>query len=131
MFHSNTKIMIVDDMKAVRRLMTGTLKRLGYENVIQAEDGALAWQALTTEKPPVELIISDWSMPNGTGIDLLKRVRGSQLFNSLPFILVTAESQQEQIIEAIQAGVSEYVVKPFTPEILKEKLSKVHRKLAA
>lgn len=129
MFDPGTRILVVDDMLTMRKIVIKTCKELGFTDIIEAPDGALGWQALTTAKPAVGLIISDWNMPNCSGLELLKRVRGDSRFGKTPFVMVTAEAEQHQIIEAIKAGVSNYVVKPFTPEALKEKLEAVHKKL--
>lgn len=119
----NIKILIVDDFATMRRIVKNILVQLGYKNIIEADDGTSALNVLKTEK--VDLIISDWNMPKMTGLDLLKAVRGNDATASLPFIMVTAEAQQDNIIQAVKAKVSQYIVKPFTAETMQEKLSKV------
>ena len=131
MFPANTKILVVDDMLTMRKLVTKACKDLGYQNVIDAADGAKAWEALSGSSEPIGLIISDWNMPNCTGLDFLKRVRSSSQYGKTPFIMVTAESEQSQILQAAAAGVSSYIIKPFTAEALKEKIAAVYSKLAA
>lgn len=130
MFDPKTRILVVDDMMTMRRLVMKALKDLGFSDFTEAADGALAWQALHSSNPPFGLVVSDWNMPNCTGLDLLKRVRGDSRFAQLPFVLLTAESEQGQILEAVKARVSGYIVKPFNAQSLKEKLEAAHKKAA-
>jgi two-component system chemotaxis response regulator CheY len=120
---TSIKVLIVDDFATMRRIVKGVLKQLGFNNIIEAEDGNAALEELKKEK--IGLIVSDWNMPNMSGLDLLKAVRGNEQFKSIPFIMVTAEGQKENVIEAVKSGVSNYIVKPFTPETFNEKLQKV------
>ncbi len=120
---TSIKVLIVDDFATMRRIVKGVLKQLGFNNIIEAEDGNAALEELRKEK--IGLIVSDWNMPNMSGLDLLKAVRGNEQFKSIPFIMVTAEGQKENVIEAVKSGVSNYIVKPFTPETFNEKLQKV------
>ncbi len=129
MFDPKTRILIVDDMMTMRKMVGKVCKELGFTDLTEAADGALAWEAVTGASPPFGLIISDWNMPNCSGIDFLRRVRGDKRFGKTPFVLVTAEAEQHQIVEAIKAGVSNYVIKPFTKESLMEKLEAVHKKM--
>ncbi|MEF3168270.1 MAG: chemotaxis response regulator CheY [Deltaproteobacteria bacterium] len=122
-FDTNMKILIVDDFATMRRIVKNILTQLGFKNFIEAEDGTIAWDVLQKEK--VDFIVSDWNMPTMTGIELLKKVRADERFKDLPFIMVTAEAQKENIIEAVKARVSNYIVKPFTPETLSEKIQKI------
>ena len=131
MFASTTRILVVDDMMTMRKLVAKTCRDLGFTDITEASDGAQAWEKVGAASPHFGLIISDWNMPNTTGLDLLKRVRSDSRFGKTPFVLVTAESEQSQIMEAVKAGVSNYVVKPFTAEMLKEKLEQVHKKISA
>lgn len=131
MFDPKIKILVVDDMMTMRKIVTKALKEMGFSDFIEAGDGAKAWEALNQSATAVSLVISDWNMPNSTGLDLLKRVRGDGRFKKLPFILLTAEAEATQVSEAIQVGVSGYMVKPFTLELLKEKLEAVHKRHAA
>lgn len=119
----NLKILIVDDMSTMRRIIKNTLKQLGYQHMEEAEDGQQALGRLRQES--FGFVVSDWNMPNMSGLDLLKAIRQDPSLNSLPFMLVTAESKKENILEAIQSGVSNYIVKPFTADILKEKIDKI------
>jgi two-component system chemotaxis response regulator CheY len=119
----NMKILIVDDFATMRRIVKNILTQLGFKNVIEADDGTTALDVLKSEK--IELIISDWNMPKMTGLDLLKAVRSDASMANTPFIMVTAEAQQDNIILAVKAKVSQYIVKPFTAETLAEKLQKI------
>ena len=106
-------------------------REIGFTNIQEAADGALAWEIISSAKPPIGLIISDWNMPNCTGIELLKRVRGDSRFKSTPMMLVTAETEKTQIVEALKAGVSGYVLKPFTKDILHKQLEEAYKKAVA
>ncbi len=114
----------------MRKLVVKALKEIGFTDFTEAADGRIAWETLGAATPPIGLIISDWNMPNATGIDLLRRVRAESRFKHLPFLLVTAEAERTQVAEALQAGVSNYVIKPFTADSLKEKLEAAHKKLS-
>lgn len=120
---TNIKILIVDDFSTMRKIIRNILTQLGFKNILEADDGTTALEILSKEK--VDLIISDWNMPKMSGLDLLKAVRANEATKDLPFVMVTAEAQKENILEAIKHKVSQYIVKPFTPETLKEKLEKV------
>jgi two-component system, chemotaxis family, chemotaxis protein CheY len=120
---TSMKVLVVDDFATMRRIVKGVLKQLGFSNIIEAEDGNAALGEL--KKDNFGLIVSDWNMPNMTGLDLLKAVRGDTSLKSIPFLMVTAEGQKENVIEAVKAGVTNYIVKPFTPETFGEKLKKV------
>ena len=119
----NMKILVVDDFATMRRIVKNILVQLGFKNIVEADDGTTAVDVLKSEK--IDLIISDWNMPKMTGLDLLKHVRGDANIADTPFIMVTAEAQQDNIILAVKAKVSQYIVKPFTAETLGEKLEKV------
>ncbi len=120
---TSMNVLVVDDFATMRRIVKGVLKQWGFSNIIEAEDGNAALGELRKEK--FGLIVSDWNMPNMSGLDLLKAVRGDATLKTIPFIMVTAEGQKENVIEAVKAGVSNYIVKPFTPETFGEKLQKV------
>ena len=124
--NKNMRILIVDDFSTMRRIIKNILKQLEFTNVVDADDGTTAWEVLNKDK--IEFVISDWNMPKMTGLELLKKVRSSEEFADLPFLMVTAEGQQENIIEAVQAGVSNYIVKPFTPETIEQKIEKIFNK---
>jgi two-component system chemotaxis response regulator CheY len=121
--NTNMRVLIVDDFSTMRRIIKNILRQLGFSNIIEADDGSAAWEILN--KDQVDFIISDWNMPQMTGIELLRKVRASEEFADLPFLMVTAEAQQENIIEAVQAKVSNYIVKPFTAETLGQKINKI------
>jgi two-component system chemotaxis response regulator CheY len=132
MFPPNTKVLVVDDMLTMRKLVSRCLKDLGFTDITEADDGETAWPLLeagaTGKTPAFQLIVSDWNMPKLTGLGLLKKVRAHEAMKNLPFLFVTAEAEKHQIIEAIQAGVSNYITKPFTPATMKEKLGAVWTK---
>ena len=117
------RILVVDDFSTMRRIIKNILRQLGFNNILEADDGSTAWETLNKDK--IDFIISDWNMPQMTGIELLRKVRASEEFGDLPFLMVTAEAQQENIIEAVQAKVSNYIVKPFTAETMKQKIDKI------
>lgn len=134
MFPNNTRILVVDDMKTMRLVMKKALTTLGFSDITEADDGETAWpmiQQAAINGTPFQLILSDWNMPKMKGLDLLKMVRGQDNIKSVPFILVTAESESEQVKVAISHGVSQYVVKPFTAQALSEKLASVVAKKAS
>ena len=127
MFDPNTKVLVVDDMPTMRKLVKRTLGLLGMTQFEEAGDGQMAW-TLLSEKKDFGLVISDWNMPNCTGLELLKRARADSRFKNIPFLLLTAEGEAEQVKEAVMAGVDGYVLKPFTHEALTEKLEQTHKK---
>jgi two-component system chemotaxis response regulator CheY len=120
------RVLVVDDFSTMRRIVRNILKQLGFTNVVEADDGTTAWEILNSQG--ADFIVSDWNMPKMTGIDLLRKVRASEEFADLPFLMVTAEAQQENIIEAVQAKVSNYIVKPFTADTLGQKIDKIFNK---
>ena len=122
-FNPNMRVLIVDDFSTMRRIVRNILRQIGLANVVEADDGTTAWEILNREK--IDFVVSDWNMPKMPGIDLLRKVRSSEQFANLPFLMVTAEAQQENIIEAVQAKVSNYIVKPFTADTLKQKIDKI------
>ena len=117
------KILVVDAFGNMRRIVKGILKQLGYKRVIEAEDGIAALQELKKEN--IGLIMADWNIPKMTGLGLLKAVRSDKSFKDIPFIMITAEGEKKNVLEAVRAGVSNIVIKPFAPEILKEKIENV------
>lgn len=123
MADSNMKILLIDDFATMRRIIKNLLKDIGYTKVEEANDGDVALEMLNQE--PFDFVISDWNMPNMTGIDLLKAVRADDKLKDLPFLMVTAEAKPENVTEALNAGVSNYIVKPFTSVTLKEKIDKI------
>ena len=129
MFDFNKRVLVVDDMLTMRKLVSKHCTKIGFTDIIDAEDGNKAWEAINSATPPVTLVLSDWNMPECSGLDLLKKIRGDEKLKWLPFIMITAESEKNQIVEAIKAGVSNYIVKPFSADQLKSKLEETHAKL--
>jgi len=132
MFPKNCKILIIDDMKTMRMVMKKHLKTIGFADITEADDGATAWPLIemaASGGAPFQLILSDWNMPQMQGIDLLKKVRAHNSLKKSPFIMVTAETEKTQIMEAIKAGVSNYLMKPFTVESLTERLEQTYKKI--
>lgn len=123
MIDPKMKILVVDDFATMRRIIKNILKDLGYENIFEADCGLSALEILKKEN--INFIISDWNMPQMSGIELLKAVRHSEQWQDIPFLMVTAEGQKENVIEAAKNKVSNYIVKPFTAEVLREKINKI------
>ncbi len=131
MFPENTKFLVVDDFATMRKIVKKVLTQLGYKNIEEADDGNTAWPMIKdahSNGNPYDIIISDWNMPGMTGVDLLKNVRGDANLKEMPFVMVTAESEQKNIVEAVKAGVSDYIVKPFNANTLKTKLEALYSK---
>jgi two-component system chemotaxis response regulator CheY len=118
------KLLVVDDSSTMRRIIKNTLSRLGYEDVLEGEDGLQGWAALNGN-PDTGMLITDWNMPEMNGLELVKKVRADARFVDLPIIMVTTEGGKAEVITALKAGVNNYIVKPFTPQVLKEKLAAV------
>ena len=127
MSDQSMRILVVDDFSTMRRIVRNLLKDIGYSNTDEADDGARALQKLKTER--FDFVLSDWNMPNMTGIDLLRAIRADESIKHLPVLMITAEARKENIIEAAEAGASGYIVKPFTAATLDEKLKKIMRTL--
>ena len=123
----NMKILIVDDFSTMRRIIKNLLRDLGYNNTHEADDGNTALPML--KNGDYQFVVTDWNMPGMQGIDLLKAIRLDDKLKHLPVLMVTAEAKREQIIEAAQAGVNGYVVKPFTAQALKEKIEKIFERI--
>ncbi|KAB2825425.1 chemotaxis response regulator CheY [Aliivibrio finisterrensis] len=121
------KILIVDDFSTMRRIVKNLLRDLGFNNTQEADDGLTALPML--KKGGFDFVVTDWNMPGMQGIDLLKTIRADDELKHLPVLMITAEAKREQIIEAAQAGVNGYIVKPFTAATLKEKLDKIFERL--
>lgn len=118
------KFLVVDDSVTMRRIVVNSLKNLGYNNYVEAVDGSDAMAKLEADKS-INFVITDWNMPNVSGLDLTKKIRSNGQTASLPILMVTTRGVKEDIVEALQAKVSNYVVKPFTPQILKEKIDQI------
>lgn len=125
----NMKILIVDDFSTMRRIIKNVLHELGFHNTDEADDGATALPMLRAGN--YNFVITDWNMPGMQGIDLLKAIRSDTKLASTPVLLVTAEAKKDQIVVAAQAGVNGYIVKPFTADTLREKISKIFERLQA
>ena len=123
------RILIVDDFSTMRRIVKNLLNDLGFTNTAEADDGTTALVEL--QKAKFDLVVTDWNMPGMPGIDLLKAIRADASLAKIPVLMVTAEAKREQIVEAAQAGVNGYVVKPFTAQTLKEKIEKILASRAA
>ena len=119
----NMKVLIVDDFATMRRILKNIMKQIGFSDITEADNGKNALKVLKSQK--IDLILCDWNMPEMAGIEVLNTVRGDDELKNTPFIMVTAEAQKENILEAVKAGVSSYVVKPFTAETVEQKLQKV------
>lgn len=124
----NLRILIVDDFSTMRRIVKNLLNDLGFSNTAEAEDGNAALAML--RQGGFQFVITDWNMPGMTGIELLKNIRADPALAKLPVLMVTAEQKREQIIEAAQAGVNGYIIKPFTAVTLQEKLDKIFERMA-
>ncbi|AEV26104.1 MULTISPECIES: chemotaxis response regulator CheY [Azospira] len=123
------KFLVVDDFSTMRRIVRNLLKELGFTNVDEAEDGAIALQKL--QGGGFDFVVSDWNMPNMDGLTLLQTIRATPNLKHLPVLMITAEAKKENIIAAAQAGASGYIVKPFTAAVLAEKLQKIFEKMGA
>lgn len=123
MNEKNTKVLIVDDFATMRKVVRNLLKQSGYEDIVEAEDGVMALKVLKSQK--IDVVVSDWNMPNMTGLELLKAVRADADLANTPFLMVTAEALQDNVVAAVKAGVNNYIVKPFTAEVLNEKIRKI------
>ena len=119
----NMKVLVVDDFATMRRIVKNILKKIGFSNIIEAEDGKSALKMLQNDK--FDLIMCDWNMPEMPGIELLAKIRSDEQLKKIPFVMVTAEAQKNNIIYAVKAGVSSYIVKPFTAETVDQKLKKI------
>jgi len=129
MANLNMKILVVDDFSTMRRIVKNLLRQIGYSDIEEAEDGEQAYSKLMNGG--FSFVVSDWNMPNMDGLELLKKVRSDPELKDLPILMVTAEAEKDKVVTAIQAGVNNYIVKPFTGEVLKEKMDKILEKLQA
>jgi two-component system, chemotaxis family, chemotaxis protein CheY len=120
------KVLVVDDFSTMRKIVRNVLKDIGFSDIVEANDGIEALNILKNEK--VSLVVTDWNMPKMNGLQLLENIRGNPANNDIPVLMVTAEGLKENIIQAVQAGVDNYVVKPFTAEIIKEKIEQIFHK---
>ena len=125
MINPEMTVLVVDDAATMRRIVRSLLRELGIKNVREAEDGEMAFEDLKRQR--ADLVVSDWAMPKMTGIELLRAIRQDVALKDTPVLMVTAESKKENIMEAVQAGVNNYIVKPFNSKTLEEKLSKIFK----
>ncbi|MCD9493658.1 chemotaxis protein CheY [Photobacterium carnosum] len=125
--NTNMKILIVDDFSTMRRIVKNLLRDLGFNNTVEADDGLTALPLL--KRGDFDFVVTDWNMPGMQGIDLLRQIRADEQLKHLPVLMITAEAKRDQIIEAAQAGVNGYIVKPFNAVTLKEKLAKIFERL--
>lgn len=127
-FNPKQKILIVDDMSTMRKIIKNMLTKMGCNDLTEAEDGEPAWKMIQEAHEagqPFEFIVSDWNMPQMNGLDLLKHIREDERFKTLPFLMITAEAEQSNVVIAVKAGVSNFIVKPFAITTLKEKIDKI------
>lgn len=122
------RVLVVDDFATMRKIIKNVLKQINIENTVEAENGKQALQTLKNDS--VDLIISDWIMPEMTGIEFLRACKDDPAIKNIPFIMVTAEAQKDSVVEAIKGGVDNYVVKPFTPDKLQEAIDKAKARIA-
>lgn len=131
MFPLETRILVIDDMQSIRDLVKNHLKAVGYKNIFEADDGDVGLKTLIDQgakNEPIELVICDWNMPRMKGLELLKQVRATADWVNLPFVLLTSEAERDQVTEAVLAGVSQYIVKPFASKVFEDKLKMVWAK---
>ena len=122
------RVLVADDFATMRKIVRNILKQIGFDNIVEAEDGQAALQVLKSEN--IGLVVTDWNMPNMTGLELLEKIRSDPKTATLPVLMVTAEGLKENVVAAVKAGVNNYVVKPFTAEVLQEKIEQIFKKLA-
>lgn len=123
MFSHDLDVLVVDDAATMRRIVKGLLHELGFRNIREAENGSTALEELNRKK--ADLVVADWNMPVMTGIEMLRAIRADEALKAIPVLMVTAEAKKENIVAALQAGVSNYIVKPFNAKTLEEKLNKI------
>ena len=127
---ADIKILVVDDMSTMRKIIKNMLGQIGFTNITEADDGATAWPLMENaikDGVPYEFIVSDWNMPQMSGLDLLKKTRATPGLEKLPFLMITAEAEQGNVVIAVKAGVSNFIVKPFSAAVLKEKIDKIFK----
>ena len=121
------RILVVDDFSTMRRIVRGILRQLGFENIVEAENGTEAFKAV--QDGGIDFVVSDWNMPVMNGLDLLKNIRAEESIKNTPLLMVTAEALKENVVRAISSGANNYVVKPFTPDVLEEKITAIFKNL--
>lgn len=128
---ADMKILVIDDMSTMRKIIKNMLKKIGFTNIEEADDGATAWPMIENAQnngDPYQFIVSDWNMPEMSGLELIKKIRSDERFKALPFLMITAEAEQGNVVIAVKAGVSNFIVKPFSEGVLKEKIHKIFNK---
>ena len=129
MIDPNKQVLVVDDFATMRRIIIACLKEAGYTNVVEAEDSKKGYLVAENLADSITMIVSDWNMPNMDGLDMLRALKANPKTAHIPVLMVTAEAKKENIIAAAQAGASSYIVKPFTPETLADKIKKIQNSL--
>ena len=124
--NKDLRVLVVDDFPSMRSVIKGLLRKIGFREVFEANDGAEAWDMLSKE--PIDFIISDWNMPEMTGLELLNKVRGDEKLANTPFLMVTAEAEKDRVLDAYKAKVSDYILKPFTMDVLEGKIASILEK---
>ncbi|HLE11163.1 MAG: histidine kinase [Bdellovibrionales bacterium RIFOXYD12_FULL_39_22] len=128
---ADMRILVVDDMATMRKIIKNMLTQIGFTNIQEADDGSTAWKKMEdaiASGAPYEFIVSDWNMPQLSGLDFLKKIRSVESLKNLPFLMITAEAEQGNVVIAVKAGVSNFIVKPFSAQVLKEKIDKIFNK---
>lgn len=115
------KILVADDSSTMRRIIKNTLNRIGYDDILEGNDGVEAWE-LIDKNPECDIVLTDWNMPNMNGLELVKKIRADERFKKIPIVMITTEGGKMEVVTALKAGVNNYIVKPFTPQVLKQKL---------
>lgn len=122
------KILVIDDMSTMRKIIIKMLTQMGFTNISEADDGAVAWPMMLEAHQagqPFEFIVSDWNMPQMTGLELIKNIRADENLKKTPFLMVTAEAEQGNVVIAVKAGVNNFIVKPFSAQVFKDKIAKI------
>jgi two-component system chemotaxis response regulator CheY len=125
----NMKVLVVDDFATMRKIVRNILKQIGFTNIVEADDGANAMEIIKNEK--VDFVVTDWNMPNMTGLELLKNIRAEDRAKDVPVLMVTAEGLANNVVDAVKAGVDNYIVKPFTAETVQAKIEQIFAKRSA
>lgn len=125
----NMKVLVVDDFATMRKIVRNILKQIGFTNIVEADDGANALSIIKEDK--IDFVVTDWNMPNMTGLELLKNIRAQENAKNLPVLMVTAEGLAENVVDAVKAGVDNYIVKPFTAETIQAKIEQIFAKRQA
>jgi two-component system chemotaxis response regulator CheY len=125
----NMKVLVVDDFATMRKIVRNILKQIGFTNIVEADDGAAAMSIIKSDK--IDFVVTDWNMPNMSGLDLLKNIRAEEKAKDTPVLMVTAEGLAENVVDAVKSGVDNYIVKPFTAETIQAKIEQIFAKRSA